>query len=245
MIRVLAILFLSLSLPARAGEATIAVATNFAAPAERLAADFSAQTGHELVIVTGATGKLAAQIINGAPFDVFLAADKARPDLLIGRGFAMAETRITYAEGRLVLWGRGSDTGEARLRQGDFRRLAIANPDLAPYGRAALQTLAALALDQQLRPKLVKGENIGQTYALVATGNAALGFVALAQLKQSPQARYWLVPRALHAPIRQQAVLLSRAEHNDAARAFLSFLLSTDAKAVIESYGYATPGTVG
>ena len=231
--------------PATADDTLVAVAANFAEAAERLEASFEATTGHDLVVATGSTGKLFAQIKNGAPFDVLLAADQRRPELLEEEGRAIAGSRFTYAVGRLTLWSPDRDRvatdGAQTLRTGVFRKLALANPDLAPYGLAARETLAALGLLESLRERIVLGENAGQTHALVATGNAELGFVALSSVlnrrNRMPGSR-WDVPAELHAPIRQDAVLLTRAAHNAAARAFLEYLRSAEARELIESLGY-------
>lgn len=241
---VLLALMLGLTAPARAGEATIAVATNFATAAEALEADFEQRSGHQLVLVNGSTGKLYAQIVNGAPFDAFLSADADRPQRLAASGRAMADTRFTYAIGRLVLWSAADDgiseDTPAQLRAGAFRRLAIANPDLAPYGSAARDVLTALDVSLPAT-SLVMSENIGQAYLLVATGNAELGFVAAAQLAGSPETgSRWEVPPHLHAPIRQQAVLLQRADRNSAARAFLAYLQTPEAAEIIRRSGYST-----
>jgi molybdate transport system substrate-binding protein len=228
-----------------AEEALVAVAVNFSEVIEQLEPDFEAATGHALTITTGSTGKLYAQIKNGAPFDILLAADRRRPELLEEEGDAVSGSRFTYAVGRLTLWSpdaeRVAENGAATLRAGAFRKLAIANPDLAPYGEAARETLSSLKLLEALEEKLVMGENIGQTHALVATGNAELGFVALSYVlsprNNKPGSR-WDVPQDLHAPIRQEAVLLLRAADNDAARAFLEYLQSDGARTLIESFGY-------
>jgi molybdate transport system substrate-binding protein len=239
------LLSFSLGLPASAEEAIVAVAANFSEVVERLGKDFEGASGHELVFVFGSTGKLYAQIGNGAPFDVFLAADQERPELLEKEGLAVAGSRFTYAAGRLTLWSaeprRIGEDGAAVLRAGEFRLLAIANSDLAPYGAAAKQTLESLELWQGLEGKIVTGETIGQAHAMVASGNAELGFVALSYVlsprNQTPGSR-WDVPRELHSPIRQDAVLLSRAAGNPAARGFLDYLRTAEVKAVIETYGY-------
>ena len=208
-----------------------------------MAEDFGAQTGHSLKISTGSTGQLYAQITNGAPFDVFLSADAARPEKLEKVGFAVAGSRLTYALGRLVLWGAGktpiNERAEAILSDPQFRSLAIANPDLAPYGAAARETLQARGLWDSLKGRLVFGQNIGQTRALVATGNAEIGFVALAQIKDSSATEsYWLVPEKDHQPISQDAVLLTRARDNAAARAFMDYLKSPRARQIIAGFGY-------
>lgn len=223
--------------------ATIAVATNFAEAAEALIARFEAQTDHRITLVTGSTGKLFAQITQGAPFDAFLAADQARPARLGAESRAVAGSRFTYAEGRLVLWSATPDTietdGAAVIRAGDFAHLAIANPDLAPYGFAAKQALQGLDLWDALKPKLVMGQNIGQAFSMVATGNAELGLVAksYATSTRNRQAgNLWEVPDTLYDPIRQDAVLLN--DTNAAARDFLAYLKTAEARAVITAHGY-------
>lgn len=237
---------LALPVPAAGGEATVAVAANFAEVVERLEERYERETGHALTVAIGSTGKLYAQIANGAPFDVFLAADQARPQRLEKEGLAVTASRFTYATGRLTLWSRepgrvGSD-GAATLEEGDFRLLAIANPELAPYGAAARRALESLGLWQGLRGKLVMGETIGQAHAMVASGNAELGLVALSYLvspRNEVRGSRWDVPADLYPPIRQDAVLLKRAAGNAAARGFLDFLRSQEAKDLIEAYGYA------
>jgi len=229
--------------PAAAGEvALVAVAANFAEVMERLEADFEAESPHAITITTGSTGQLYAQIANGAPFDALLAADQARPERLEAEGLAVRGSRFTYARGQLVLWsadpGRIGDAGPAVLRRGDFRRLAMANPELAPYGLAARQALDGLAA---LRGKIVFGENVGQTHAMVATGNAELGFVARSYVDSprnpAPGSR-WTVPETLHEPIRQDAVLLLRGEDNSAARDLLAYLRRPAVRQVIAEHGY-------
>ncbi len=226
---------------ARAGEVHVAVATNFAAPARALAAAFAAETGHRAVISDGSTGKLYAQIVNGAPFEVLLAADVERPRQLEAEGGAVAGSRFTYALGRLVLWSASAARGggEDALR-GDFRHLAIANPELAPYGTAARQVLEELGLWENLQGRLVRGEDIGQTFQFVATGNAELGFVALSQTVGKGGSQ-WIVPADRHAPLEQQAVLLARGRDDEAARAFLAYLRGDAARARIERAGYGVP----
>ena len=235
-----------LTAPTLGEEAVVAVAANFSEVAEQLEALYEQDSGHRLTLVTGSTGKLYAQIGNGAPFDVFLAADQARPERLEGEGLAVAGSRFTYATGRLTLWspepGRIGSDGAATLRQGNFRLLAIANPDLAPYGAAAQQTLKNLGLWESLKGRLVMGQTIGQAHAQVASGNAELGFVALSYVisprNESPGSR-WDVPADLYTPIHQDGVLLKRGASNPAARGFLGFLRSEKARILIEAYGYA------
>lgn len=240
--------FAVLSTPAgsaRAAEALVAVATNFAEVMAALVPRFEADTDHRIRVSSGSTGKLYAQIRNGAPFDIFLAADRRRPELLESAGAAVAGSRFTYAIGRLVLWSAdanriGAD-GAAVLRRGDFRHLAIANPKLAPYGLAAQQALSALGLWDPLKDRIVQGENIGQVFSLVATGNAEIGFVALSAVlspRHKVTGSYWNVPVNLYEPIRQDAVLLSHGAENAAARAFLGYMKSAAARSVIARYGY-------
>ncbi len=235
------------SVPARADEALVAVATNFLGPAQALAEEFRRETGDEVRLVSGSTGKLTAQILRGAPYDAFLAADRERPALLVEKGAARADSRFTYARGCLALWSRdperiGGDGAEA-LRAVDVRRVALANPALAPYGAAAEDVIAAFGLTDALAAKLVLGENVGQAQAMVATGNAALGFVALSGIAgpgRNPGGSRWVVPEDLHAPIRQDAVLLARAAPDGVAARFLAFLKREEAQSVIADYGYGT-----
>lgn len=228
------------ALPAFAESVNVAVAANFTAVAEELAGVFEAETGHEAVLSFGATGQLYTQITQAAPFGVFLAADTERPERAIAEGFAVAGSFFVYAEGRLVLYGPGLDLseGDAAL-SGDYRKLAIADPAAAPYGKAAVETLRGLGLFETLEPKLVQGENISQTLQFVESGNAELGFVAASQVLG--KADQWPVPADLHEPIAQGAVLLKDGEGNAAAVAFLEFLRSEAAVAVIEGAGYSVP----
>lgn len=240
-------LLTSLAASAGAAEVTAAVAANFTVATERLAPAFERATGHKLIASFGSTGKLYAQIRNGAPFDVFLAADERRPKLLESAGYAVPGSRFTYAIGRLVLWSPDPtvvDSGAVVLRDGNFAHLAIANPKTAPYGAAAEQVIRHLGLWARLAPRLVRGENIAQTFQFVSTGNARLGFVALAQVRALPATRrgsQWLVPATFYDPLRQDAVLLRRSAGSTAARAFLDYLRSPEAQAIIHQLGYATP----
>jgi molybdate transport system substrate-binding protein len=232
--------------PARAADVAVAVAANFTAPLDRLAAAFEKASGHHLVISSGSSGKLYLQITAGAPFEVMLSADAERPARLEKEGAAVAGTRFTYALGKLVLWSRDPglvDGAGAVLAGGRFRHLAIPNPELAPYGAAARQVLQGLDLWEKLTPRIVQGEDIGQTYQFVATGNAELGFVALSQVRAAgqPQGSLWVVPAERYRPIEQQAVLLTRGKDNPAARAFLDFLRSAPARTMIQEFGYGLP----
>jgi molybdate transport system substrate-binding protein len=230
--------------PAVADEFHVAVAANFTAPAKEIAAAFEKASGHKAVLSFGSTGQLYAQIREGAPFAVFLAADDTTPEKLVGEKLAVADSRFTYAVGALALWSPTAnfvdDKGEV-LKFDRFAHLAIADPKKAPYGKAAVETLEALGLYDALKAKLVQGNNIAQAYQFVASGNAELGFVALSQIQKNGQmaaGSVWLVPEKLHAPILQDAVLLTASADNAAAKAFLSFLQGPDAAKVIDAYGY-------
>ena len=227
-----------------ADEVQIAVAANFTAPAKLIAADFERATGHRAQLAFGATGKFYAQIRNGAPFDVLLAADDETPARLEKEGAAVAGGRFTYATGRLVLWSAKSgyvdDRGEV-LKKGDFKHLSIANPKLAPYGAAAVEVLTALKLLDAVQPKFVQAENIAQAHQFIATGNAELGFVALSQVMTDGklgEGSAWVVPAGLHQPIRQDAVLLDKGRGKLAAEAWLKYLRGDKAKVIIKSFGY-------
>jgi molybdate transport system substrate-binding protein len=229
---------------ALAGEVQVAVAANFGLPLAKIAAGFTAATGHVVKATSGSTGKFQAQIAAGAPFDVLLAADAETPRKLVAAGLAVAGSNFTYAVGRLVLWsaqpGVVDDQG-AVLAAGRFAHLAIANPKVAPYGAAAMEVLKALGLAKTLAPKLVTGESIAQAHQFVATGNAELGFVALSQVVvpgKTPVGSHWLVPPALHGPIRQDAVLLKAGAANPAATALLAHLHSEPARRLIRDFGY-------
>lgn len=246
MARSIALAFcLSAATSAMAAEATIAVAANFRTVIDALEPAFEAETGHDIIVASGSTGKIYAQIVNGAPYDVFLAADRARPVRLESDGVAIAGSRFTYAVGRLALWDpKSRKTGPERLAQEDVRRVALANPDLAPYGAAAQDVIVGLGLIEATARKRVLGENVAQAFSFVRTGNAEIGFVALAQIFSLPadeRSGYWTPPGHLYKPIHQDAVLLVHGEDNPAARAFLVFLQSENARAIIERAGYSVP----
>jgi molybdate transport system substrate-binding protein len=223
----------------------VAVAANFSEVIEALAPEYEHATGERLRVTTGSTGKLYAQIVNGAPFDVFLAADQARPQRLEQSGLIVPGSRFTYAIGQLSLWSAAQgvigEDGIETLRTAGFRRLAMANPALAPYGAAAQQALESLGLAQALADRIVLGENVGQAFTLIATGNAELGFVARASLvsaRTGGRGSYWHVPPPLHAPIRQDGVVLSAARNVEAALHFTAWLRSDEAQARIAAFGY-------
>jgi len=230
---------------AKAGEVAVAVAANFTAPMQQIAKAFEQDTGHKALVALGATGKFYAQIKNGAPFAVLLAADDETPARLEKEGLAVAGTRFTYATGRLALWSKSpnlvDDKGEV-LRSPRFDKLAIADPKLAPYGAAAMEVIHRLGLQASVSSKLVQGESIGQTYQFVSTENAQLGFVALSQISMDgriTQGSAWVVPQSLYTPINQDAVLLNPGKDNPAAHALLKYLQGDTAKAILTRYGYA------
>lgn len=241
--RLAAILVLLLTSPSqtRAAEVKVAVAANFTEALRAIAPLYERATGHRLVASFGSTGLLFAQIRQGAPFDVLLAADQTTPAKAVAEGLAVAGTQVTYAVGRLALFSTipGHVTGPETLRAAPFARLAIANPATAPYGAAAIETLRALGVYDALADRLVLGQNIGQAFQFVRTGNAEAGFVALAQIAFLDGGSRWVVPAELHAPIRQDAVLLAHARGNAAATAFLAFLDAREAREVIARFGYA------
>lgn len=219
---------------------SVAVAANFTEPAKAIAESFRNETGSEAVLSFGSTGQLYAQISQDAPFQVFLAADDEAPRKAVDEGFADGGTLTTYAIGRIVLYSPGLDLsgGEAVLREGRFEKIALANPDTAPYGKAALETLKALGLDDRFGARIVRGNNIAQTFQFVDSGNAEIGFVAQSQVIGKPPSSIWVVPQALYSPIRQDAVLTARGASSDEARAFLEFLKGPEARTIVSSYGY-------
>lgn len=228
----------------------IAVASNFTAPMKALSKAFEQETGHQLLLTFGSSGKFFSQIKQGAPFDVFLSADQKTPKRLEAEALTVPNSRFTYATGTLALWSAQAGLVDAEglvLKRGlknalepvPFKHLALANPKLAPYGVAAVETLKHLELYAALQDRVVQGESIAQTYQFVASGNAELGFVALSQLKQVPQTgSFWLVPREMYSAMHQDAVLLSKAKDNPVAKALLEYLKSPQALAIIKAYGY-------
>ncbi|WP_409279340.1 molybdate ABC transporter substrate-binding protein [Pseudomonas defluvii] len=241
----LALLTAVVTSSAWADDVQVAVAANFTAPIQAIAKEFEKDTGHRLVTAFGATGQFYAQIKNGAPFEVFLAADDTTPAKLEAEGDTVKGSRFTYAIGTLALWSAKEGYVDAKgnvLKQNQFQHLAIANPKAAPYGLAATQVLQKLNLTDATRAKLVEGQNITQAYQFVATGNAELGFVALSQIYQEgkiTRGSAWVVPAALHEPIRQDAVILAKGKDNPAAQALIDYLKGPKAAAVIAAYGYS------
>ena len=232
------------SLASQSAEVQVAVAANFTAPMQKIAAEFEKDTGHKVLLSSGATGKFYAQIKNGAPFEVFLAADDETPAKLETEGDAVPGSRFTYAIGKLMLWSAQPgyvDSQGAVLKKGQFQHLAIANPKTAPYGAAAMEVLTHLNLLDAVQPKLVTGENIAQAHQFVATGNAQLGFVALSQVMENGKltgGSGWQVPTKLYEPIRQDAVILAKGKDQPAAEALMKYLKGRKATAIIKSYGY-------
>lgn len=235
---------------AQADEITLAVASNFAVPVKKIITDFEQSTPHKVRLILGSSGKLFAQIIHGAPYDIFLSADQTKPARLETDGRAIE--RFTYAIGGLALWSSQANyilAGADILKAGKFRKIALANPKLAPYGVAARDTLQALDLYEALSKKFITGENIAQTYHFISSGNAELGFIALSQLRSMAQLQsitanngsFWIIPEELYTPIAQDAVLLKKAAHNPAALAFMAYLRSEGAKNILLRYGYKIP----
>jgi molybdate transport system substrate-binding protein len=229
---------------ALADEVQVAVAANFTAPMQQIAAEFSKDTGHKVQLIFGSTGKFYAQISNGAPFEVLLAADAATPAKLLSEGNAVAGSQMTYAIGKLVLWslkpGVVDDRGEV-LKRTDLAHVAYCNPALAPYGAAAVQAMKSFGVFETLQPKLVQGESITQAYQFVATGNAEIGFVALSQVFKDgkiTEGSAWVVPTGLYEPIRQDAVILDKGRGKPAAEALMQYLKSAKAQSIIRSFGY-------
>lgn len=239
--------FLLAGASARADEALVAVAANFAGAIEAVGGAFAKDTGHTIQVTTGATGKLYAQIGEGAPFAILLSADAKTPAKLEEEGKAIAGTRFTYAVGKLSLWsaesGRIGADPKPALTAPETLHVAIANPDLAPYGVAAREALTALGLWETIQPKIVMGENIGQTFSMVDSGAAQMGFVATSAIEapgQEPMGSRYDVPQDLFKPIKQDAVLLKAGDGNAAATAFLDYLKGDRAKGIIASFGYGT-----
>ncbi len=226
---------------AHAEEIKVAVAANFAAPMKKISDEFEKDTGNRALLSFGATGQFYAQIRNGAPFDILLAADDRTPKKLEDEKLALPGTQFTYAIGKLVLWSQKANFVDSKvLERKSFLHIAIANPELAPYGAAAIDTLSKLGLLKELEPRFVKGESIGQTYQFVASGNAELGFVALSQVLKDGRipGSSWIVPQDLYSPIRQDAVILAHGRDNPAAASLLEYLKGEKARAIIRSYGY-------
>lgn len=223
-----------------AEEVKVAVAANFTSAAKEIGSRFEAASGHKVIFSFGSTGQIYAQITQGAPFDIFLAADQARPERAGREGYTLPDTRFTYATGQIVLFSvsPGLVKGQATLKRGAFTKLAIANPATAPYGRAAVEAMRTLGVYNALEAKIVQGGDIAQTYHFVATGNAEVGFVALSQVAQTGNGSRWLVPGIVHSVIAQDAVILTHGASNGAAHAFMDFLKGPIARAVKKKFGY-------
>lgn len=231
-------------LAARAADVNLAVAANFTAPMDKISKKFTEKTGHKLLISYGSTGKLFAQIKNGAPFEVFLSADQEHPKKMIQDGSAVAGSERTYAVGKLVLWSPKAKVVDADgniLKKGAFKHLSIAQSKLAPYGAAAQQVLEKMGIWEKLQGRLVMGESITQAHQFVATGNAEIGFIALSQIKKESErieGSYWLVPPSLYSTLQQDVVLLMKGKESAAAKQFLEFLKSDEGKLIIQKSGY-------
>lgn len=246
-IRRLSALFLAASMAmtaaatARAADIPVAVAANFTVPAKELATAFHAKTGYTVALSFGASGQFYAQITQGAPFEIFLSADEARPQKVEADGLAVPGSVFTYAIGRLVLWSADPHLVDANgmvLHEGGFTHIAIGDPKAAPFGAAAVQTMKALKVYDELAPKIVTGQSITQAYQFIASGNAELGFVSLSQVVHDQKGSEWVVPQTLYSPILQDAVLLKTGAQDPGAKAFFVFLQSPAAVKIIKSYGY-------
>lgn len=230
---------------ARAEEIAVAVAANFSAPMKEIAAQFEKDTPDRLIISYGATGQFRAQIMNGAPYEVFLTADDVTGQQLVNDGQAVPESRFVYATGSLVLWSLDpslTDSLEEFLKHGSFRHLVMANPALAPYGAAARETLERLGLWNDLKSKILYGENISQAYSMVLGGGAPLGFIAKSQVMRHGQwlsGSVWVIPDHLYKPLHQEAILLLKGQHSQGARALMAYLKNEKSRNIIQSYGYA------
>lgn len=233
-----------LAFAVHADEVQVAVAANFSAPMQKIAAEFEKDSGHKAQLIFGSTGKFYAQIKNGAPFEILLAADDETPLKLEREGAAVANSHFTYAIGKLVLWSAKTGVVDIQgevLKKGEFKHISLANPKLAPYGAAGIETLKALKLLDTVQAKIVEAENTSQAYQFIASGNAELGFVALSQVIKDgriAEGSAWIVPPGLYHPIRQDAVLLEKGKEKAAAAALMKYLEGEKAKAVIRTYGY-------
>ena len=241
---IVTILLAGVTSPSFAEKVHVAVAANFAAPMEKIASAFERDTGHQAILSFGSTGALYAQITHGAPFLVFLAADQVTPQRLASDDRVVAGSAFTYAVGKLVLWSPNPELVDAEgkiLFSGQFNRVAIANPDTAPYGKAAIEVLGKRDLLNHLQPKLVRGNNIAQAFQFVSSGNAEIGFIALSQVYQNGKitsGSAWMIPDGDYTPIRQDAVLLKEGANSTAATALMDYLRSDGARTIIASYGY-------
>lgn len=236
----------SIAAQAHADEVPVAVAANFSAPMQKIAAEFERDTGHKVVAAYGSTGKFYAQIKNGAPFEVLLAADDETPARLAAENAAVAGSQFTYAIGKLVLWSAKPAVVDAKgevLKQGGFDHLALANPKLAPYGAAAVQAMKTLGVYDALQPKIVTAESIAQSWQFVSSGNALLGFVALSQVLKDGkiEGSAWVVPSSLYPPIHQDVVILEKGKGKPAAEALVNYLKTAKARAIITRFGYSLP----
>lgn len=240
--RLFAALVLTLvAVPAVAAETKVAVAANFAEPAKAIAARFKVRTGHDATLSFGSSGQFYTQVANGAPYEVFLSADRERPEKAEAEGLGVVGSRFTYAIGRLVLFSKTPGLVDGRgavLASGKFQKIAIADPRTAPYGVAAVETMKKRRVYEALRPKIVQGASVAQAHQFVDTGAAEVGFLALSQVVGVKGGSRWIVPASDHTPIDQQAVLLKTGANSVAARAFMAFLKGAEAKAIIRKYGY-------
>ena len=227
-----------------AGQVNVAVAGNFFKPLKELANEFESKTGHKIVISVGSSGKLFAQISNGAPFDLFLSADQKRPTQLTQQNLAISDSQFTYAIGKLVFWSsiQNHITMQGKyLRSPNLKYLAIANPAVSPYGEQTIRALKKLGVYKYVKDKFVQGQNLGQTYQYISSGNIQQGIIALSQVTHEGEissGSFWILPKSLYQPIKQDAVLLEKGRNNSVAKEFIAFLKTPLAIKIIRSFGY-------
>lgn len=240
------IIFTLLFLPVKAEQINIAVASNFIKPMKKIVQIYEKQSGHKVVMSFGSSGKFFAQISHGAPYHIFFSADQEKIIALEKANLIIKNSRFTYAIGALVLWspteGYFTD-GAAFLADGHFKKLAMANPKLAPYGRAAQEVLAYTSLSEQVRTKQVIAENIAQAFQFATTGNAEIGLIALSQVMNNgviSSGSSWVIPHSYYQPIKQDAAILKRAKNNQVSQDFIAFMRSSEVKSIMTSFGYTT-----
>lgn len=242
--KIFTLLLLLSSSMSQACSVSVAVASNFTLPMQKISESFETETGCKTLLSFGSTGSFYAQIKNGAPYQLFLSADDETTQLLEKEGFSLKGSSFTYAIGKLVLWSHKInfvDNSSDILNSKKFNKIAIADPKIAPYGLAAMQTLKKLGLFSTLEPKIIQGENITQTYQFVLTKNADLGFVALSQVFDNGKIKSgssWIVPSSFHNPIIQNATLLNPGKDQEGTLMLVNYLKSDKAKTIIRSFGY-------
>jgi molybdate transport system substrate-binding protein len=256
MLRMLVVLFLASTVAASAAGQekviNVAAAADLSAAFKEIGANFEKQKGIEVKLSFGASGALTQQIENGAPFDIFFSADMGYPQKLISEGHATSASLYRYAVGKLVLWAPANSSlnferqGMNAILDPSVQKIAIANPEHAPYGRAAVAALKHAGLYEKVAPRIVMGENVSQAAQFVESGNAQVGFVALAHA-MAPQmkgkGKYWLVPADAYPALDQGVIVLSNSAHSKEAAEFLEFIKSKEVAAILQGYGFTVPET--